>query len=60
MQIPFGLLILIGCLLIGVYVMADYLMPSVICKMIPHGSIKSQVGGYNSQVLGDICSGITG
>ena len=59
MQIPFGLVILVGCLLIGVYVMADYLMPSVICKIIPRTSVKSHMGQYNSQVLSDICSGIT-
>ena len=61
MQIPFGLLILVGCLLIGVYVMADYLIPNVFCKIIPRGSIKSHMGQqYNSHVFSDICSGITG
>ncbi|WP_133121042.1 hypothetical protein [Candidatus Nitrosotalea bavarica] len=59
MKIPLGLVILIGCLLIGVYVMADYLLPSVICKIIPRTSVKSYMGQYNSQVLSDICSAIT-
>ena len=60
MKIPFGLIILIGCLLIGVYVMADYLLPNVICKIIPRASVKSHLGEYNSQVMSDICSGISG
>lgn len=59
MQIPFGLVILIGCLLIGIYVMADYLMPNVICKIIPRSSVKTHMGEYNSHVLADICSAIT-
>ncbi|MFZ0184458.1 MAG: hypothetical protein WBV92_00510 [Nitrosotalea sp.] len=58
MQIPFGLIILIGCLLIGVFVMANYLLPDVICKMIPQSTVTTQMGQYNSQVLSDICSGI--
>ncbi|MDE1812624.1 MAG: hypothetical protein KGH86_04680 [Thaumarchaeota archaeon] len=58
MQIPFGLLILIGCLLIGIYIVSDYLLPNVICKVIPHNSIKSQMGEYNSNILGEVCSGI--
>ncbi len=58
MQIPFGLLILIGCLLIGIYVVSDYLLPNVICKIIPRGNIKSQMGEYNSNILGEVCSGI--
>lgn len=59
MQTMLGLVILIGCLLIGVYVMADYLMPNVICKIIPRTSDDSHMGQYNSHVLSDICSGIT-
>ncbi|MHB8546845.1 MAG: hypothetical protein ACYDAJ_08785 [Nitrosotalea sp.] len=59
MQIPFGLIILIVCLLIGIYAMADYLMPSVICKIIPRNNVKSHMGEYNSHVLADICSAIT-
>ncbi|MDE1840560.1 MAG: hypothetical protein KGI09_01625 [Thaumarchaeota archaeon] len=59
MQIPFGLIILIGCLLIGIYAMADYIMPNVICKVIPRTSVRTQMGQYNSHVLSDICSAIT-
>jgi len=59
MQTKLGLVILIGCLLIAVYVMADYLMPNVICKIIPRTSDDSHMGQYNSHVLSDICSGIT-
>jgi len=59
MQIPFGLIILIVCLLIGIYVMADYLIPSVICKIVPRSSVKSHMGQYNSHVFADICSAIT-
>ena len=58
MQIPYGLIILVGCLLIGVYVMADYLLPDVICKIIPSVHDSSSLGQYNSHVLSDICSGI--
>lgn len=59
MHVAFGLLILIGCLLIGVYLMADYLIPSVFCKIIPRGNIKSHIAQqYNSHVFSDICSGI--
>lgn len=58
MQIPLGLLILIGCLLIGIYIVSDYLLPNVICKVIPHSSITSQMGEYNSNILGEVCSGI--
>lgn len=59
MHVAFGLLILIGCLLIGVYLMADYLIPSVFCKIIPRGNIKSHMEQqYNSHVFSDICSGI--
>ena len=59
MKIPFGLLILVGSLLIGVLVMADYLIPHVFCKIIPRGDIKSHIEQqYNSQVFSDICSGI--
>ncbi|GEM_PF-1174668 len=58
MQIPFGLIILIGCLLIGIYIVSDYLVPNVICKIIPRTGIKSQMGEYNSNILGEICSGI--
>lgn len=58
MQIPFGLLILIGLLLIGVYVVGDFLLPDVICKIIPRSSIKPQLGEYNSNILGEVCSGI--
>ena len=60
MKPVFGLLIIVGCLLLGVYIMADYLLPSVICKIIPRGSVKSYMGQYNSNVLSDICSGIEG
>jgi len=53
----FGLVILIGCLLIGVYAMADFLFPDVICKTIPKASVEPHPAQYNSQVLSDICSG---
>jgi hypothetical protein len=54
-----GLVIIIGCLLIGVYVTVDYLMPNVICKIIPHTSDDSHMGEYNSHLISDICSGIS-
>jgi hypothetical protein len=59
MKIPFGIIILIGCLLIGVYLMADYIIPKVICKIVPRGSVKMYAGQYNPNVFGDICSAIT-
>ncbi|MDP4108148.1 MAG: hypothetical protein Q8935_24805 [Bacillota bacterium] len=58
MQPMWGLVILIACLLVAVYVTVDYLMPNVICKMIPRTSSDSNMGQYNSHVLSDICSGI--
>ena len=55
----FGLVILIGGLLIGVYVMADYLVPDVFCKTLPKTSAEPHPEQqYNSQVLSDICSAI--
>jgi hypothetical protein len=60
MKIPFGVIILVGCLLIGVYAMADFLIPHVICKFIPPDkSIKMYAGQYNPNVFGDICSALT-
>lgn len=59
MRPMFGLAILIGCLLIGVFVMADYLIPDVFCKILPKASVEhNPEQQYNSQVLSDICSGI--
>ncbi len=53
-----GLVILIGGLLIGVYIIADYLFPDVFCKMLPKTSVEPHPEQqYNSQVLSDICSG---
>jgi hypothetical protein len=47
-------------LLIGVYVMADFLIPHVICKIIPRDkSVKMYAGQYNPNVFGDICSALT-
>ncbi|MGI0017643.1 MAG: hypothetical protein ACREA1_02915 [Nitrosotalea sp.] len=60
MKIPFGLVILVGGLLLGVYIMAVYLMPDVICKMVPPSPVETHMGQYNSQVLSDICAGIAG
>lgn len=60
MKAKFGLLIIIGCLLIAVYAMADYIMPDVICKTIPRDSGTSYMGQYNSHLLSDICSGAMG
>ena len=57
MKAMFGLIIIIGCLLIAVYAMADYVMPDVICKIIPRESSDSYMGQYNSHLLSDICSG---
>ena len=55
----FGLVILIVSLLIGVYAMADYLVPDVFCKMLPKTNVEhNPEQQYNSQVLSDICSGI--
>jgi hypothetical protein len=58
MQAILGLAILIVGLLVAVYVMVDFIMPDVICKMIPRSSTDSHMGQYNSHVLSDICSGI--
>ena len=59
MKFPLGIVIVIGCLLIGVYVMADFLIPHVICKVIPRNtSVKFYAGQYNPDVFGDICSAI--
>ena len=61
MRAMFGLAILVISLLIGVYVIADYLLPDVICKALPHNTVdESHPGQYNSHVLSDICSGIAG
>ena len=59
MQPRLGLVIIIGCLLFTVFIMEDYLMPNVICKIIPRTSDDSHMGQYNSHLLSDICSGIT-
>ncbi len=55
----YGLVILIGCLLIAVFVTTSYLMPDVICTNIPPPS-KSEIhpGQYDSNILSDICSGV--
>ncbi|MDE1829049.1 MAG: hypothetical protein KGI25_01875 [Thaumarchaeota archaeon] len=59
MKMPWGIIILIGCLLIAVYAMADYIIPDVICKIIPQNkSVKFYAGQYNPDVFGDICSAI--
>ncbi len=59
MKVPWGIIILIGCLLIGVYVMADFLIPQVICKYIPRdNSVKLYAGQYNPNIFGDICSAL--
>lgn len=59
MRIPLGIIILIGCLLVGVYIVSEYLIPKVICKIVPRGSVKMYAGQYNPNVFGDICSAIT-
>jgi len=59
MKPMFGLAILIGCLIIGIYVTADYLLPDVICKSLSHYNVDSSMGQYNSHVLSDICFGIS-
>jgi hypothetical protein len=59
MKIPFGIIIVVGCLLIGVYVMADFLIPQVVCKVIPRDkSVKMYAGQYNPNVFSDICSAL--
>ncbi|MDE1762760.1 MAG: hypothetical protein KGL95_01800 [Patescibacteria group bacterium] len=59
MKVPFGIIILVGGLLIGVFVMADFLIPHVICKIIPPStSIKQYAGQYNPDIFGDICSAL--
>ncbi|MDE1764698.1 MAG: hypothetical protein KGI27_00345 [Thaumarchaeota archaeon] len=59
MKVPFGIIILIGGLLVAVFVMADFIIPHVICKLIPHeASIKQYAGQYNPDVFGDICSAL--
>lgn len=59
MKVPWGIIILIGCLLLGVYAMADFLIPDVICKVIPReNSVKQYAGQYNPDIFGDICSAL--
>lgn len=53
------LVIIIGLLLVGVYVVSEYLIPKVICKIVPRSSVKMYAGQYNPNVFGDICSAIT-
>lgn len=60
MKVPWGIIILIGCLLLGVYAMADFLIPDVICKVIPReNNVKQYAGQYNPDIFGDICSALT-
>lgn len=59
MKIPFGLIILVGCILIGIFIMSDYVIPQVICKIVPKGDVKLYPGQYNPNVFGDMCSQIT-
>ena len=58
MKPMFGLVILIMCILIGVYVVGDYILPDVVCKTLPPVTDESHPGQYNSHLLSDICSGI--
>lgn len=59
MKIPFGIIIVVGGLLLGVYVMGDFIIPSVICKVIPReNSVKRYAGQYNPDIFGDICSAL--
>ena len=59
MMMPWGIIIVVGCLLIGVYAMADYIIPDVICRIIPHTTnVKLYSGQYNPDIFGDICSAI--
>lgn len=59
MKVPWGIIMLIGFLLIGVFVVADFLIPDVICKLIPrNNSVKFYAGQYNPDIFGDICSAI--
>ncbi|MDE1769521.1 MAG: hypothetical protein KGI28_03070 [Thaumarchaeota archaeon] len=60
MKAMYGLIIIIVSLLIAVYLMADFIMPDVICKTIPRDSGTSYLGQYNSHLLSDICSGASG
>jgi hypothetical protein len=53
------LVIIIAILLIGVYVVSAYLIPKVICKIVPRTSVKLYAGKYNPNVFSDICSAIT-
>lgn len=60
MRAAFGIIIVVGCLLLGVYAMADFLIPQVICKVIPRDkSVKMYAGQYNPDIFGDICSAIS-
>ncbi|MGI0101160.1 MAG: hypothetical protein ACREA7_01025 [Nitrosotalea sp.] len=60
MRASFGIIIIVGCLLMGVFVMADFLIPQVICKTIPPDkSVMLYAGQYNPNVFGDICSALT-
>jgi hypothetical protein len=56
-KIPFGIIIIVGCMLIAVYAMADFFIPQVICKIIPRDkNVNMYAGQYNPNVFGDICS----
>lgn len=60
MKVPWGIIILVGGLLLAVYAMADFLIPDVICKIIPPATnVKQYAGQYNPDVFGDICSALT-
>ncbi|MDE1861489.1 MAG: hypothetical protein KGI33_01115 [Thaumarchaeota archaeon] len=59
MKIPWGIFIVVGCLLIAVYAMADFIIPDVICKVIPpSNNVKTYSGQYNPDIFGDICSAV--
>ena len=59
MKVPWGIIILIMGLLFAVYAMADFIIPDVICKVIPRNTnVKTYAGQYNPDVFGDICSAI--
>ena len=59
MKIPWGIIIVIFGLLLGVYAMADFIIPDVICKIIPREhSVKRYAGQYNPDIFGDICSAL--
>jgi hypothetical protein len=58
MKIPIGIFILIGVLLLSIFLITEFILPDIICKVIHRSDIKTSAGQYNPDLLSDICSGI--